>query len=83
MGVWDTTAYCRKLIPFPRHELMHILEGAVTLTDGDGNHQTFKAGDTFFVPLGAICDWRCEGYVRKIYCIFQPRAVAAQTKAAE
>lgn len=83
VGVWDTTAYWRKPIPFPRHELMHILEGTVTLTDGDGNQRKFEAGDTFFVPLGAICDWRCEGYVRKIYCIFQPRAVAAQTKAAE
>ncbi len=83
VGVWDTTAYWRKRIPFPRHELMHILEGSVTLTDGDGIPHKFEAGETFFVPLGAVCDWRCEGYVRKIYCIFQPRALAAKTEAAE
>ena len=83
VGVWDTTAYWRKQIPFPRHELMHILEGSVTLTDGTGTQHKFGAGETFFVPLGAICDWRCEGYVRKIFCIFQPQAAAAQTAAAE
>jgi len=39
--------------------------------------------DSFFVPLGAVCDWKSEGYLRKIYCIFQPRLTAAKTKAAE
>ena len=33
VGVWDTTAYHRKAIPFPRHELMCLLEGSVTITD--------------------------------------------------
>jgi len=83
VGVWDTTGYHRKPIPFPRHELMHILEGKVTLTDAGGKAQTFTAGDTFFVPLGTVCDWKSEGYLRKIYCIFQPRLTAAKTEAAE
>ena len=82
VGVWDTTAYHRKLIDFPRHELMHILEGSVTLTDGEGRAQTFRAGDTFFVPLGNRNSWQCNGYLKKIYCIFQPKAATA-LKAAE
>jgi uncharacterized cupin superfamily protein len=82
VGVWDTTAYHRKLINFPRHELMHLLEGSVTLTDDQGRAQTFNAGDTFFVPLGNRNSWQCSGYLRKIYCIFQPKAAAAM-KAAE
>ena len=85
VGVWDSTAYHRKTISFPRHELMHILEGEVTLTEegGPGEKglpQTFKAGDTFFVPMGTRCDWKSTGYVRKIYCIMQPK-VAAQAGA--
>jgi uncharacterized cupin superfamily protein len=72
-GVWDTTGYHRKLIDFTRHELMHLLEGSVTFTDGEGGSQTFKAGDTFFVPLGTPNSWKSEGYLRKIYCIFQPK----------
>jgi uncharacterized cupin superfamily protein len=84
VGVWDSTAYHRKTISFPRHELMHILEGEVTLTEEGGPAQTFGAGDTFFVPMGTRCDWRSSGYVRKIYCIMQPKAaVAAGVKAAE
>lgn len=71
-GVWDTTGYHRKLIDFPRHELMHLIEGTVTFTDDRGASQTFRAGDTFFVPLGTPNSWKSEGYLRKIYCIFQP-----------
>ncbi len=73
VGVWETTGYHRKLINFPRHELMHLLEGSVTFTDDAGQSQTFKAGDTFFVPLGTPNAWKSEGTLRKIYCIFQPR----------
>lgn len=71
-GLWDTTGYHRKLIDFPRHELMHLLEGSVTFTDDEGQSRTFNAGDTFFVPLGTPNAWKSEGYLRKIYCIFQP-----------
>jgi uncharacterized cupin superfamily protein len=74
VGLWDTTGYHRKLSDFPRHELMHLLEGAVTFTDDKGGSQAFKAGDTFFVPLGTPNSWKSEGYLRKIYCIFQPKS---------
>lgn len=73
VGLWDTTGYHRKLIDFPRHELMHLLEGSVTFTDDKGATQTFRKGDTFFVPLGTPNSWKSEGYLRKIYCIFQPK----------
>jgi uncharacterized cupin superfamily protein len=86
VGVWDSTAYHRKTITFPRHELMHLLEGAVTLTeesaDGAGTAQRFKAGDTFFVPMGTRCDWQSKERVRKIYCIMQPKAGEQEREAA-
>lgn len=72
-GLWDTTGYHRKLIDFPRHELMHLIEGSVTFTDAEGRSQTFNAGDTFFVPCGTPNSWKSEGYLRKIYCILQPK----------
>lgn len=74
IGLWDTTGYHRKQIDFPRHELMHLLEGSVTMDDGAGNVETFKAGDTFFVPLGTPNAWKSEGYLKKIFVIFQPKA---------
>ncbi len=82
-GVWDTTPMFRKTMPFPRHELMMILEGAVTITDGNGKAQTFKAGESFFAPKGAVFSWTSTEYVRKYYVIFQPKAAAAVADAAE
>lgn len=73
IGIWDTTAYTRKRINFPRHELMLLIEGSVTMDDGAGDVRTFHAGDTFFVPMGTSNAWTCEGHLRKIYVIFQPK----------
>lgn len=74
IGVWDTTGYHRKLIDFPRHELMCLLEGSVEFEDDHGVKQRFSAGDTFFVPMGTPNSWKSEGYLRKIFVIFQPSA---------
>lgn len=74
IGVWDTTGYHRKLIDFPRHELMCLLEGSVEFADDQGRTQRFSAGDTFFVPMGTPNSWRSEGYLKKIFVIFQPKA---------
>jgi uncharacterized cupin superfamily protein len=73
IGVWDTTGYHRKLIDFPRHELMCLLEGSVEFEDDHGVKQRFSAGDTFFVPMGTPNSWKSEGYLRKIFVIFQPK----------
>ena len=74
IGVWDTTGYHRKLIDFPRHELMCLLEGSVEFADDQGRTQRFSAGDTFFVPMGTPNSWKSDGYLKKIFVIFQPRA---------
>lgn len=73
VGVWDTTGYHRKLIDFPRHELMCLLEGSVTFEDEAGGTSSFSAGDVFFVPMGTPNSWKSEAYLRKIFVIFQPK----------
>ena len=83
VGLWDSTPFERPVAPFPRHELMHLLEGSVTLTDGDGAEHHFKAGDTLLVPKGADLGWRSTEYVRKFYCIFLENEAAARASAAE
>ena len=83
VGTWDSTPFERSPKPFPRHELMHLLEGSVTISDGAGGEQVFKAGDTFFVPKGAMMGWKSTEYVRKIFCIFLEKEAAAQADAAE
>ena len=72
-GIRDSTAYAGRLLPAPRHELMHLIEGEATLTGAAGPAQTFRAGDTFFVPLGAPNAWRSTAHARKFYCSFEPK----------
>ena len=84
VGVWSTTPYRRKLITFPRHELMHLLEGTVTISDDQSDEQTFASGDTILVEKGAEMGWSNSETVKKVYCIFLPKAVAVpQAVAAE
>jgi uncharacterized cupin superfamily protein len=80
VGTWRSTAFHRKPGPIARHELMHILEGAVTLPDGKGGTQRFAAGDTFMAPLDAMYEWDSAETVRKLYCSFVPDAAAARAE---
>ena len=48
-----------------------------------GKAQTFKAGQSFFAPQGAVFSWTSTEYVRKYYVIFHPKVAAAVADAAE
>ncbi len=83
-GVWDSTPFECAVAPFPRNELMYLLEGSVTLTDDDGQEHHFQAGDAIYVPKGAAFGWKNTEYIRKYYAIFEPSgADAAGTVAAQ
>jgi uncharacterized cupin superfamily protein len=51
-------------------EFMYLLEGSVTLIDGDGRQETFKAGDAVLVPRGTTYTWQQREPLRKYYAIF-------------
>ncbi|MBC3377139.1 DUF861 domain-containing protein [Pseudomonas sp. SWRI92] len=69
IGIWDSTPYTRKSRPHKLHELMHLLEGSVTLQAADGTELVVRTGDTVFVPLDAPCAWKSSVYVRKVYVV--------------
>jgi uncharacterized cupin superfamily protein len=69
IGVWDSTPYTRGARPHLLHELMHLIEGSVTLQLADGIDLTVNTGDTVFVPRGAPCAWKSSVYVRKFYVV--------------
>lgn len=73
-GVWSSTPYRRAAHAFARHEMMHILDGTVTLSDDAGREETFVKGDTCFVPKGAMVGWNSTTPVRKLFCSFTPGA---------
>ncbi|BBP64473.1 MULTISPECIES: cupin domain-containing protein [Pseudomonas] len=69
VGLWDSTPYTRGSRPHKLHELMHLLEGSVTLQVADGRELLVGTGDTVFVPLNAPCAWKSLVYVRKVYVV--------------
>ncbi len=69
IGVWDSTPYTRGGRPHKVHELMHLIEGQVTLTGEDGTALTVNTGDTVFVAQGTHCAWHSSVYVRKFYAV--------------
>ena len=74
IGVWESTPYARRLTTPQHHELMHLIQGAVTYTDDAGAEQNFSAGDTFLVPRGTPNAWTSRELVRKIYASHRPTA---------
>lgn len=71
-GVWATSAYHRRALPFDRWELMHIVDGETTLADPDGRTEIVRAGDTFLVSRGEVRSWEGRGDLRKLFCLFNP-----------
>ncbi|WP_248796402.1 cupin domain-containing protein [Pseudomonas sp. MWU13-2105] len=69
VGVWDSTPYERQGRAHKLNELMHLIEGSVTLQAADGTSLTVNTGDTVFVPQGAPCAWKSTRYVRKFYAV--------------
>ena len=73
VGVWATTTSDRHPVTFPRNELMCLLDGAVTLTNGDGAEHTIHAGEAVYVSKGTEMRWQNTQPVRKIYAIYDPK----------
>ena len=69
IGVWDSTPYERGSRGHLCHELMHVIEGQVTLRLSDSEDLVVNAGDTVFVPKGTGCAWVSGVYVRKFYAV--------------
>jgi uncharacterized cupin superfamily protein len=71
-GTWDSTPYSRKPMDFKHYELMHLLEGSVTLVDGAGREATFSAGDVLLVEQHSRCSWDSRVQVKKVYAVYRP-----------
>ena len=84
-GVWECTPCTSEVVSQPLHEFCLILSGTAVITDGDGNEQTFKVGDSFLIPMGTHCTWHMPETLRKYFVLFGNSAsqAEAETEAAE
>jgi len=77
-GVWDRTPFEEKRAPYPVDEFMILLEGALDIENEDGSIQTFRAGEGFVIPRGAVLRWQQSVYLRKFWMIHDdPNAAPA------
>ena len=49
--------------------MMTVISGSVTLTNADGQSETFTSGDVFFIPKGTKCTWHITETLREFYMI--------------
>jgi uncharacterized cupin superfamily protein len=69
-GTWDSTPYERRAFIYAHHEIMHILDGKVTLTDTEsGRSQTFEKDDMLFIECRSQCAWASDTNVTKAFAI--------------
>ena len=68
-GTWECAPCVEEIESYPVHEMMTVISGSVTLTDADGQSDTFTSGDTFFIAKGTKCTWEITETLRKFYLI--------------
>ncbi|NBC36449.1 DUF861 domain-containing protein [Novosphingobium sp. FSY-8] len=74
VGVWDSSPYHRRAMPYRHFELMYLVDGSVTFVDEAGRAGTFAKGDIFLVEQHAQCSWESREDVTKIFAIYRPKA---------
>jgi len=68
-GVWECAPCKEEIESYPVHEMMTVLSGSVTITNAEGQSDTFTSGDTFFVAKGAKVIWEITETLKKFYMI--------------
>jgi len=71
VGTWTCSPMRRKAQRFGRIELMCLLEGGMTLTDGPDTEHSFSAPDVLLELPDTVSAWTSTKDVRKYYCIFE------------
>jgi len=70
VGVWTTTSMQEAFGPYPGDEFMWVLEGQVSMIDGDGKETLVNQGETFCVRNGIPVSWKQVGFLRKFYMTY-------------
>lgn len=66
-GVWECAPMAMDIQGYSTTEVMTVLSGSVTVTDGNGKPETFVSGDTFLIPKGANVTFEITETLRKYF----------------
>lgn len=70
VGVWECSPCRERIDSYPFNEFCQVLKGAVTVTDAAGRSETYRAGDSFFMPKGFRGIWHMTETFRKYFVIY-------------
>jgi uncharacterized cupin superfamily protein len=68
-GIWVCAPCVEEFDEYPDNEMITVISGSVTLTDGSGDSETFASGDTFFIAKGSKIRWEITEKLRKYYMV--------------
>ncbi len=65
VNLWDCTAGRFRWV-FDTDEIIHVLEGTVTITPEGGTARTLVVGDVAYFPSGLVTVWEIPTYLKKL-----------------
>ena len=80
-GVWEAARLMTEPYITKYSEFIYLLDGSLTLIDGDGREETFHAGDAALIPRGMMLTWKQPARLRKYWVIFDHETAETATAA--
>jgi len=71
-GIWEATRYAEKLIDYPYHEIVFLVEGSISIIDESGHEERFYPGDCFFLQKGFNGIWKQHETIRIFHMTVDP-----------
>ncbi|MCG6889582.1 MAG: cupin domain-containing protein [Gammaproteobacteria bacterium] len=71
-GIWEATRYAEKLIDYPYHEIVFVIEGSISILDELGHEERFYPGECFFLEKGFNGTWKQHETIRILHMTVDP-----------
>ncbi len=71
-GVWECSPCKEEIERYGVDELCAVLSGSVTITNADGQAETFGPGDSFVMPQDFKGTWHITETLKKFWMIVEP-----------
>ncbi|AWB88613.1 cupin domain-containing protein [Salinibacterium hongtaonis] len=71
-GIWESETGLSRWEFLTRGEIIHVVEGAMTVHEDGGEPQEIRAGDSAYFPIGWCGTWRVTERLRKVFVVYKP-----------
>lgn len=75
VGTWSSTGIRQTFQAYPQDAFMHVLEGCVSMLDGDGNATPVEKGQSFCLPRSIPVRWEQQGLLHTFFVTLSPPGV--------